>query len=94
MVVAFTSTYGRCHGHDCIIVVFLAIYGGCHGHDCIIVRFTSTNGGCHGRMYTEHTKPQFVSTQHYGVRTKTWLARNQNNVSEWSDMSIHGLLFQ
>jgi hypothetical protein len=26
---------------------------------------------------------------------KDWLvARNQNNVSEWSDMSIHGLLFQ
>jgi hypothetical protein len=23
-----------------------------------------------------------------------WLARNQNNVSEWSDMSIRGLLFQ
>jgi len=22
------------------------------------------------------------------------LARNQNNVSEWSDMSTHGLLFQ
>jgi len=22
------------------------------------------------------------------------LARNQNNVSEWSDMSIHGLLFR
>jgi len=22
------------------------------------------------------------------------LARNQNNVSEWSDMSIRGLLFQ
>ena len=23
-----------------------------------------------------------------------WLARNQNNVSEWSDMSFHELLFQ
>ena len=27
-------------------------------------------------------------------KSKDWLARNQNNVSEWSDMSIHGLLFQ
>ena len=26
--------------------------------------------------------------------TKDWLARNQNNVSEWSDMSVHGVLFQ
>ena len=25
---------------------------------------------------------------------KDWLAQNQNNVSEWSDMSTHGLLFQ
>jgi hypothetical protein len=24
---------------------------------------------------------------------KDWLARNQNNVSEWSDMSFRGLLF-
>jgi len=26
--------------------------------------------------------------------TKDWLARNQDNVSEWRDMSICGLLFQ
>jgi len=27
-------------------------------------------------------------------KSKDWLARNQNNVSEWSDMSTCGLLFQ
>jgi hypothetical protein len=27
-------------------------------------------------------------------KSKNWLARNQNNVSEWSDMSTRGLLFQ
>jgi len=27
-------------------------------------------------------------------KSKDWLARHQNNVSEWSDMSICGLLFQ
>ena len=27
-------------------------------------------------------------------KSKDWLARNQNNVSEWSDISIHRLLFQ
>jgi hypothetical protein len=27
-------------------------------------------------------------------KSKDWLARNQNNVSEWSDMSFRGLLFQ
>ena len=27
-------------------------------------------------------------------RSKGWLAKNQDNVSEWGDMSICGLLFQ
>ena len=27
-------------------------------------------------------------------KSKDWLAQNQDNVSEWGDISIHGLLFQ
>jgi hypothetical protein len=27
-------------------------------------------------------------------KSKDWLTQNQNNVSEWSDLSTHGLLFQ
>jgi len=27
-------------------------------------------------------------------KNKDWLAQNQDNVSKWGDMSIHGLLFQ
>ena len=36
------------------------------------------------------------SAKHVALRRKSkdWLARNQNIVSEWSDMSTHGLLFQ
>ena len=36
------------------------------------------------------------SAKHAALRRKNkdWLARNQNNVSEWSDISTHGLLFQ
>ena len=36
------------------------------------------------------------SAKHAALRRKSkdWLARNQNNVSEWSCMSIHGLFFQ
>ena len=36
------------------------------------------------------------SAKHATLRRKgkDWLARNQNNVTEWSDMSIHGQLFQ
>jgi hypothetical protein len=36
------------------------------------------------------------STKHTALRRKSkdWLARNQNNVSEWNDMSTCRLLFQ
>ena len=36
------------------------------------------------------------SAKHVALRRKSndWLARNQNNVSEWSDISTRGLLFQ
>ena len=35
------------------------------------------------------------SAEHTALRKKSkdWSARNQNNVSEWNDMSIRGLLF-
>jgi len=28
------------------------------------------------------------------IKIKDWLIRNQNNVSEWGNMSTRGLLFQ
>ena len=36
------------------------------------------------------------SAKHVALRRKSkdWLARNQNNVSEWSDILTRGLLFQ
>jgi len=36
------------------------------------------------------------SAKHAALRRKSkhWLARNQNNVSEWSNMSTHRELFQ
>jgi hypothetical protein len=36
------------------------------------------------------------SAKHTSLRRKSkdWSARNQNNVSEWSDMFTHGVLFQ
>jgi hypothetical protein len=35
------------------------------------------------------------SVKHAALRRKSkdWLARNQNNVFEWGDISIRGLLF-
>ena len=52
-------------------------------------------------------EPQSGQTKHFKIgiwcfsakqsalrkKSKDWLARNQNNVSEWSDMSTRGLLF-
>ena len=36
------------------------------------------------------------SAKHTALRRKNkdWLVRNQDNVSEWGDISIRGLLFQ
>ena len=36
------------------------------------------------------------SAKHAALRRKSkdWLAQNQDNVPEWGDMSIHGLLLQ
>jgi hypothetical protein len=34
------------------------------------------------------------SAKHAVLRSKDWLSRNQDNMSEWGDMSICGLLFQ
>jgi hypothetical protein len=53
-------------------------------------------------------EPQSGQTKHYKIgiccfsakhaalrrKSKDWLAWNQNNVSEWSDISTRGLLFQ
>jgi len=38
----------------------------------------------------------FFSAKHTDLRRKSkdWLAQNRDNVSEWGDMSIHGLLFR
>jgi hypothetical protein len=38
----------------------------------------------------------YFSAKHAALRSKSkdWLTRNQDNVSEWSDMSICGLIFQ
>jgi hypothetical protein len=38
----------------------------------------------------------YLSAKHAALRRKgkDWLARNQDNVCEWGDMSIHRLLFQ
>jgi hypothetical protein len=36
------------------------------------------------------------SARHIALRRKSkdWMSRNQDNVSGWEEMSIHGLLFQ
>ena len=38
----------------------------------------------------------WLSAKHAALRRKgkDWLARNQDNVCEWGDISIHRLLFQ
>ena len=43
---------------------------------------------------SDQTKDNKIGICCFCVRHKDWLARNQNNVSEWSDRSTRGLLFQ
>ena len=56
------------------------------------------HGSSPGRVKLKTEKKVVVtsplSTQHNKSKSKDWFARNHNNVFEWSDMSIRGLLFQ
>ena len=56
--------------------------------------------GCGFELRSEQAKDYIgiccFSSKHAALRRKSkdWLAQFQNNVSEWSDMSTRGLLFQ
>ena len=43
---------------------------------------------------TETLLKSALNTIKQGNKNKDWYAQNQNNVSEWRDMSSRGLLFQ
>jgi hypothetical protein len=65
----------------------------------LVLSLSAVNRGFEPR--SGHTKDYKMaiccfSAKHTALRRKStdWLARNQNNVSEWSDMSTRGLLFQ
>ena len=45
------------------------------------------------KLYMNPTK-NLIDPKLYTRKNKDWLARNQDNVSEWGDMYIRGLLFQ
>jgi hypothetical protein len=68
----------------------------------VIVSMLATSAVGHGfEPQTDQTKDYkngicCFSAKHAALKRKSkdWLARNQNNVSEWGDMSIHRLLFQ
>ena len=67
----------------------------------IVSVFTSSAVDRGFKPWSGHTKDYTIdiccfSAKHAALRSKSkdWLARNQNNVPEWSDMSINRLLFQ
>ena len=63
-----------------------------------MVNVLASSASSPGRVKPKIMKLVFVgfSPKHAALRSKNkdWLARNQNNVSEWGDMSTRGLLFQ
>ena len=68
----------------------------------VMVSMLTSSAGDHGfEPQSGQTKDYKIgiccsSAKHTSLRSKSkdWLAWNQNNVSEWSDMSTLGLLFQ
>jgi hypothetical protein len=51
-------------------------------------------GSSSGQIKPRTIKWVFHASPLSRSKSKDWLARNQDNVSEWSDMSAHGLLFE
>jgi hypothetical protein len=45
-------------------------------------------------MLLESSLKSHVTSKREYYKDKDWLARNQNNVSEWNDISTRELLFQ
>jgi hypothetical protein len=67
----------------------------------VMVSVLSSNAVDRGFKAPDQTKDYKIDiccffAKHAALRRKNkdWLARNRDNVSEWSDMSIRGLLFQ
>ena len=46
-----------------------------------------------GQTKTKKNWYLFLLRKTCSIKEKDWLTRNQNNVSEWGDMSTRGLLF-
>jgi hypothetical protein len=80
------------------ITLLYIFKGNCIGSVMVSILASSAvdRGFEHGRVKDYKIGICCFSAKHTALRSKSkdWLARNQNNVSEWSDMSTHGLLFQ
>jgi len=72
-----------------------------HIDDVIVIMLALSVVDC--GLELDHTKDNEIGifyspTKHAALRRErennNWLARNQDNVSEWSDTSTHKLLFQ
>ena len=60
-----------------------------------VLASSAVDRGFEPRSVKPKTIKLVVVASHAALRRKRkdWLARNQNNVSEWGDVSIRGLLF-
>ena len=80
-----------------LLVIFYRIGGTCIMNS--VLALSAVDRGFEPR--SDQTKDYKISIccfseKHSALRRKSkyWLARNQNNMPEWSDMIIRGLLFQ
>ena len=73
-------------GFNCISGVMLSMLVSCCGRSCVQIF-----GQVNPKDYNICISCFFATLRN---KNKDWLAQNQDNVSEWSDMSTRGLLFQ
>ena len=83
-------------------ISFCIVFSSSHNHigDVMVSVFTSSAVDSGFEIRSSQSKDYKIgiccfSAKHKILRTKSkdWLARNQDNVSEWSDMSTHAMIF-
>ena len=99
--ILFTTYYAIFTGSCANLGVIMILT---YSQNCIVVKWLAAHFKC-GKLWVRAPVGSNIdykigiccfSTKHAALRrkSKNCLARNQDNVSEWSDMCTHGLLFQ
>jgi hypothetical protein len=98
----FTPNIQNCLYFDCLFAYYVYMSGTTANTNLIVfglIRLGSEptiyhTRGKHDNHYIQYVTKSIATSKTNPYKSKNWLTRNQINVSEWSDMSTHGLLLQ